>query len=536
VSMIKSFCVALAIVATAAGRGVTAEAGQPPALAWHFVGTGALAAGNPESVLNQLAGLTNSARLANQIRSHLTSHLPGWIGLNTRNLSAEVVSPVIADLLWFESIGRLEGTPLGTGPWVLAVNLDAAGATRWNGSLMSIGRRLGHGEPQPVKLDALDGWQIPAPAGKRSFSFVVHRNWALVASDFAAGSTAARWLAGLAREGRPLPPPGADWLQFEVHPAAIDWHPVLPFAGRITHIDGTVSWQGKDLRTTAKLTLAEERATRYSAWQIPRGIVRDPLVSFTAARGVQRFLGGLEVVKDWPRDQVPDQWFGWSRSTVAFINDFALPVKDEAKAFARLEQSVPGVYNPRLLELALGQWLSATNQNRLLWRGLPVLVPYLGPVKDGSQGFLHGGIFPLAAQTNAQPAPDELFAQFEQRSDLIYYDWEITQARLAAFQQASPFIELFLPKAPPKSGTHGGEWLQEAQPLLENVVTEISTTGPRELAFTRRSQAGLTGIELWLLTRWLDSSEFPKFPYGKPQKPEPGARSGPPGMAPPPQR
>lgn len=534
--MIKFLCVALAITATTTGRGVAAEASEPPALAWHFIGTGALAASHPEGALHQLATLTNSARLANQVRAQLTSHLPGWLGLNTRELSADVVSPLVADLLNFETIGRLEVTPLGTGPWALAIQLDAAGAARWNGSLMTIGRRLGLGEPQAIKPAGLAGWQIPAPAGRRSYAFVVHQNWLLIASEFATGSTAARWAAGLARDGRPLPQPGEEWLKFAVHPAALGWQRALPFTGRITHLDGAVSWQGQDLRTTAKLTLADGRATTHPAWQIPRGIVRDPLVSFTAARGVRDFLGGLDVAKGLPKDQVPDQWFGWSRSTVAFINDFALPVKDEVKAFAQLERSVPGVYNPRLLELALGQWLSATNQTRLLWRGLPVLVPYLGPEKDGNQGFLHGGIFPLAAQTNAQAAPNELFAQFEQRADLIYYDWEITQARLAAFQQASPFVELFLPKAAPKAGTHGGEWLKEAQPLLENVVTEVSTTGPRELALTRRSQTGLTGIELWLLTRWLDSSEFPKFPYAWPQKPEPGTRPGPPGIAPPPRR
>jgi hypothetical protein len=97
--MIKSLCVALAIAAAVTSRGVAAEASEPPALAWHFIGTRALAATNPEGVLNQLSTLTNSAWLATQIRSRLTSHLPGWIGLNTRDVSAEIVSPLIADLL-----------------------------------------------------------------------------------------------------------------------------------------------------------------------------------------------------------------------------------------------------------------------------------------------------------------------------------------------------------------------------------------------------------------------------------------------------
>lgn len=522
----KSLGLALALASAGALTGRAAGANEAPAMGWHFAGLDALQASNPGAALNEIGALAKSGFLANQIRSRLTQHLPGWFELPSQQLSAEIVAPLVADLLAGESAARFDGETLGTGPWVVAVRLDSAGVHRWSGGLLTIGRRLGLGEPEPLKVEGLAGWRIPAKGAAGGFSFVTHPNWALITGGFKEGTTANAWAAGLAKDGRPLPSADGEWLRLDLQPSAVGWNPKLPFAGKIAHLSTTFAWQGKNVRTTAKLALADAVKISTADWQIPKGIARDPLVSFTAVRNLRTFFSGLDPVKGLNAGLIPDQWYGWSRGSVAFIDDFAVPVSDARQLYTHLERSVPASYNAQLLELALGQWLVATNSAnpRLLWRGLPVFVPYVGPRKDGDQDFLYGGIFPLTEQTNATPAPAELFAQFESRKELVYYDWEITPARLAAYEQASPFTALFLPVAKAGEDTHGADWLKEIQPQLSNVVTEITSTGPRELALTRRSQLGMTGIELWLLTRWLDSQEFPDFPYSKPQKPTSGAR------------
>lgn len=522
--MIKSLGLALAFSCVVVVAAPAAEAKTPPALGWHFAGMKALRESGPETTLKEIGKLPKSGLLAGQIRSRLTQHLPGWFDLNTSQLSAEVVAPLVADLLEHESAARFEGEQFAAGDWVFAVNLGAANTGRWKESLLIVGRRLGLGEPEPLKLSALSGWQIPAKGTGNGFAFVTHGDWALVARSFKQGSAASGWAEALAKNGRPVPKAGEAWLQVDVRPAAAGWHPSLPFAGKLAHISAAFSWQGGDVRTTAKLTVNEPVKPADSAWQIPKGLALDPLISFTAVRNLQKFFSELDPVKGLNASLIPDQWFGWSRGSVAFIDDFAVPVTDAEPVFAHLQRSVPATYNARLLELALGQWLVATNASRLLWRGLPVFVPYIGPKQDGQQAFLYGGIFPLTEQTNATPAPAELFAQFESRKDLVYYDWEIAAARIAAYEQASRFTALFLPAAKAQEATHAAAWLTEIQPMLGNVVTEITSPGPTELAVTRRSQAGMTGIELWLLTHWLDSAEFPKFPYDPPRKPVTGVR------------
>lgn len=525
--MIKRLGLALALTCASAVVVSAAETKTPPALGWHFAGLRALPESSSGTTLQEIAALPRSGPLAVQVRGLLTQHLPDWFEFRTPQISAEVMAPLVADLLDHESAAHFDGEELARSNWVLGIRVGAAGRERWQGALLTVGRRLGLGEPEPLKVAGLTGWRIPGRAtGARGFSIATHPEWVLIASEFKDGATAHAWAAALAKDGRPLAKLNEEWLRADVTPAALGWPSQLPFTGSIAHISAGFSWQGKDVRTTARITPAQPVRLSGAAWQIPKGIALDPLVSFTAVRNLQKFFSELPAVRGLNAGLIPDQWFGWSRGTVAFINDFAVPVADAGQVYAHLERSIPAAHNPRLMELALGQWLTATNaaSPRLLWRGLPVFVPYLGPKTDASQQFIYGGIFPLTEKTNATPAPAELFAQFETRQDLVYYDWEITAARIAAYEQASPFTALFLPVVKAQDGTHAAAWLKDVQPRLGNVVTEVTCPRPEELVVTRRSQIGLTGIELWLLTRWLDSAEFPKFPYSEPRKPEPGKR------------
>lgn len=499
-----------------------AEQDSRPALAWHFAGTTEIFKANPEATLSQIAGLKSSVVLANQVRSVINGRLPGWLGLDPQKFPPDVVSPLTASLPRYESAANVAGDSLTGGDWVIAVALHPENESVWKSGLMAVGRRLGFGEPQSFKLGDLEGWKLPAIAGLRSYAFVQNKAWLLVANRFDDGTLAASWAKALTDSGRPVPALKDDWLQISANLDALHLHPKLPFAGAINYFEGAMAWSDKNLRTTGKLTLASDHTPNDDAWRIPRGIIHDPLISFTAVRGLQSFIGDLAAFKGMTPDSIPDQFFNWTQGTVAFVDDFALPVSDENQMFKQLELSIPAAYNPAIMEMSLGKWLATTNHTRLLWRGLPIFVPFLGPVDDHGQGFLYGGLFPLNPKTNAPPAPQELFAQIESRKNLFYYDWEIAPARLAAFKQVHPFVNLVIPEAKPGKAAFADPWLNEIQGKLGNVITEITGTAPRELSFTRKSQIGLTGIELWVLTHWFDSETFPEFPYSKPKKPERG--------------
>ena len=47
------------------------------------------------------------------------------------------------------------------------------------------------------------------------------------------------------------------------------------------------------------------------------------------------------------------------------------------------------------------------------------------------------------------------------------------------------------------------KWLVAAEPKLGNAITEVAKTGPRELTLIRRSDLGLSALELFALVQWI---------------------------------
>src|SRR6185436_3111402 len=93
------------------------------------------------------------------------------------------------------------------------------------------------------------------------------------------------------------------------------------------------------------------------------------------------------------------------------------------------------------------------------------------------------------------------------RSDLLYYDWEITQNRLLQWKyvfQANSMahIENGLSELSIK-------WIDEISRHLGNTATELTMISPNELKLVRKSHIGLAGLELVALARWIDSPAFP---------------------------
>src|SRR5262249_17930694 len=135
--------------------------------------------------------------------------------------------------------------------------------------------------------------------------------------------------------------------------------------------------------------------------------------------------------------------------------------------------------------------------------------------------FLNAGIFPVRPGTNAPP-PD-LFEQIN-RTNLVYYDWEITQFRLGQLRQTLDLLGTLLTL--PTMGTNSAArlWVDAAAPKLGNTITEITVTAPEELSLVRRSYVGLNGLELGALAIWIESTNFPKIDLSVGFRPPPPRR------------
>ena len=109
-----------------------------------------------------------------------------------------------------------------------------------------------------------------------------------------------------------------------------------------------------------------------------------------------------------------------------------------------------------------------------------------------------------------KPAPPELFSHLMTRPNLVYYDWEITQAKLSHWMYMGQTARLAfrLPQMPPESAAFS--FLLAVTPKLGNAGTEVLQNGPASLSFVRNSHSGFTAVELHFLADWLESPAFPR--------------------------
>ena len=263
------------------------------------------------------------------------------------------------------------------------------------------------------------------------------------------------------------------------------------------------------LRSTGQLNFPQPLGFSAQKWEIPSGMIRDPLISFTAIQGVAPWLKQQPLVHKLAGEQAPNQVYFWGSSQTAFQIQAAVPVPSGTTWFERiLEQWVPK-FNATLKEYAVGKLSPLPDRAEIVWRGLPLLVPYLDKVRDGNREFLHAGIFPVDPPTNAPPP--QLFHQLTSQTNLVYYDWEITQARLAQLRSLHQLAGVFLDFSAISTNSGAFKWLDAIEPRLGNTVTEVTLISPRELHFQRTSHMGLNGLELLGVAAWIEGTNFPKL-------------------------
>ncbi len=124
-------------------------------------------------------------------------------------------------------------------------------------------------------------------------------------------------------------------------------------------------------------------------------------------------------------------------------------------------------------------------------------------------GWLLAGLLP---DTNnaAAPPPAGLIQDVLRRTNLVYYDWEVTGPRLQPLLQVGQTARQVARRPELAMDSAGINWLAMLIPRLGTSVTIINRTGPAELAFYRRSTLGFNAVELHLLADWLESPQFPK--------------------------
>jgi hypothetical protein len=280
------------------------------------------------------------------------------------------------------------------------------------------------------------------------------------------------------------------------------------------------------------LALSEAWEGDLSKWVVPTQLVRDPLVGFTAMQGADLWLGNMPGLQGLGVEKWPSQVFQWSLLERPWQQYFAALTPSPTQLMSRLVPALPlRVMTNSTLQ---GQTFSLRTTNearRVELHGIPFFAPFLEALEVNGESLVHGGLFlPLRG---APPAPDGLLSQVTGRTNLVWYDWEVTGQelvrsaptgagrketnRVGRLQQWMHLLQfgqmLSKPQGMlPRTSTGevavpGTAWVMAALPLLGETITEVTLTGPEEMTVVRQSTTGLNSLELVALLRWLEGGD-----------------------------
>lgn len=432
---------------------------------WHFVGGDALQREARAPQLRAALTTTNAVGLGGRLSTNLARFVSGRLGGPT-DARADGLAPLIQTLLSSESVGDL--SPSG---WAIAVRASGpAAATVREG----LGRLPQHG----AKV------------------FAEANGWLIAGSD--RGSTMGTTVA--------ITKPATGLLSGGFNLPLILGHgqELLP------RVDVTIAASNNAVRTSARLTFSRPPLGELGDWKIPTDIMRDPLVRFTAIRGAAPLIAQLGWIASLAGGTPPNQVIGWAQPEIPFRNWFAFPVDQPLQRIAQVRKTATPLFgdtnHPGIYE---GKLVVNSNRSAVAALGLKACLPMLASVQQQGQDFLVASFVPGIKSTN--PVPAELLAEIR-KPDLAAYEWEITGESTKDWNILFEFNQLAQrrPPFPVKALAH--QWMISLTPNLGNSITRISRLSATEYDFTRKSDIGLDGLELVLLTRWMDA------PFGLPAK------------------
>lgn len=478
-------------LALAAGCSQKNNAEEQPLLQAHFAGAGLALASGPGTKLKQIEALPATRELRQQVFEKLGRFAPQWLGFGAQTNLGAVIVPLVNDF-WQH------------GGWI---EVGGAEAKRYT--------RLAIPVPEARRADwqkSLD--QLKAGAGGR-LAWTQEGRWLLIVTGADAASRAAKFQQTVKASGIAALKP-ENWLEAQVNLPQLAPLLELPLQQDLPMMNLAFSNKGEEVRIAGTLDFAKPMSWRPEPWRIPVNLIKDPLVSFWAANGIAPWLEQTKPFGDLKLKTMPGQVYGWSQGGMPLLVYAAALVKDSTNLVSELAEKLPPVAFAQTGPKKVGDFFWRSNRAEIIWQGLPIMVPRVRAASEGGGQYVTAEVFPLA--NKGSNAPPELFAQVSGKNNLVYYDWEITESRVASWRQVFQLLPLFSGTRQVPIDFPAQKWLQSVAPQLGNTLTEVTYVSARQMNVVRRGHLGLTGYELTVLARAFDLWGMPPE-FGKLQGP-----------------
>lgn len=442
------------------GAGASGAAEKPVAR-WHFAGGQALRAAAQAPTLREVLQLPESAGVGGRLGTNIARLVASHAGLPASPATDGTLYPLVEALLENESAGEV-----APGKWWVGVRGPDRTAVL-GGAASAL---VGSGGTARAAVAATNGWWFAASSAEM-----------LAKGVSGVGGAHAGILTGEFDLQRVFKGSGAElwpWMQVNVISS------------------------NNSVRTKATLEFSQPPLGELEGWKVPDDFIRDPIVRFSALRGSGPLIDRVGWLKLLAGGSGPGQVVSWAQAEVTFRNWFAFPVDDGAARLKKVHAGIqpyfgttnaPGRYT--------GRAVINSNSSAIAVFDLKACLPTLGVIQQGGQSFLMASFIPGAKSTNRVPA--ELLAQL-QRPNLAFYEWEITGESARNWNVLAQFNQLVQRRLPNPVGARGAKWLLASAPRLGNTVTEVFRESPTRYTLNRKSDTGFNGLELLLLTRWID--------------------------------
>ena len=503
---------------------VEVKAPPPPELAAsapfvasaHFIGAAQIGANTNSAELKGLLTSPEAGALKEQTFQKLArapyTLLRQRMTEGTNDFAAGL-RPLLDDLLREESYFEMRGATRATPELALAVHLDAARAQVWKTNLAGA---LAAWTAMPVKdiqSNGTAGWELSKHRPPNVIRFVRAGDWVVLGCGQDALPLNDEIVRRVQTQGRPTAAAQDYWLS-----ARVDWPRLSPWMSLPAGLElpQTVlkaAGRGGNLRTEVTVIYPERVNWKFEPWQIPTNTIHERLVSFTAVRGIEPWLDRQPWLQPFKWDPVPNQACLWAMETIPFQTFVAVPAPKADAALERLSDAIAASWKTSWQRFAIGEIVFKPEEGKINWDGLPFITPFVQIAHEPAGDFMYAGMFPNLPSTNALPA--ELLAQFN-RTNLLYYNWEITAERLPEWRNFSQLFLMLAERPQLEGDSTAAKWLNVTGPRLGNAVTEATPTGPNELTLVRKAPLGLTAGELTVLANWLEATNFPWCGYHLP--------------------